>query len=94
MANGGRFIPSFPIGQAAPTQWKRREAVGRGGNRMKSILDPTFRYVPSVETDLRKTFARVRRELRGGAARSNVDVPTAPNVLSLQRRNVAPAVSR
>jgi hypothetical protein len=61
---------------------------------MKSILDPTFRYVPSVETDLRKTFARVRRELRGGASRSNVDTPTAPNVLSLPRRNVAPAVSR
>jgi len=31
---------------------------------MKSILDPTFRYTKSVETDLRKTFARIRRELR------------------------------
>ena len=31
---------------------------------MKSILDPTFRYTKSVETDLRKTFARVRREQR------------------------------
>ena len=31
---------------------------------MKSILDPSFRYTNSVETDLRKTFARVRRELR------------------------------
>jgi hypothetical protein len=31
---------------------------------MKSILDPSFRYTPSVETDLRKTFARIRRELR------------------------------
>ena len=31
---------------------------------MKSILDPTFRYTKSVETDLRKTFARVRREMR------------------------------
>jgi hypothetical protein len=31
---------------------------------MKSILDPSFRYTKSVETDLRKTFARVRRELR------------------------------
>lgn len=29
---------------------------------MKSVLDRSFRYVPSVETDLRKTFARVRRE--------------------------------
>ena len=31
---------------------------------MKSILDPSFRYTKSVETDLRKTFARVRRDLR------------------------------
>ncbi len=31
---------------------------------MKSILDPTFHYTPSASTDLRKTFARVRREMR------------------------------
>ena len=31
---------------------------------MKSILDPSFRYTNSLQTDLRKTFARVRRELR------------------------------
>lgn len=31
---------------------------------MKSILDPTFQYTPSTSTDLRKTFARVRREMR------------------------------
>ena len=30
--------------------------------QMKSILDPSFRYTKSVETDLRKTFARIRRE--------------------------------
>jgi hypothetical protein len=29
---------------------------------MKSILDPTFRYTNSASTDIRKTFARVRRE--------------------------------
>ena len=29
---------------------------------MKSILDPSFRYTNSVETNLKKTFARVRRE--------------------------------
>jgi hypothetical protein len=34
------------------------------GAKMKSILDPSFRYTKSVETDLRKTFARIRRELR------------------------------
>lgn len=32
--------------------------------RMKSILDPTFRYTSSANTDLRKTFARIRREAR------------------------------
>lgn len=35
---------------------------------MKSILDPSFRYVPSTETDIRKTFNRVRRELAKGQA--------------------------
>ena len=29
---------------------------------MKSILDPCFRYTPSHETDVRKTFERLRRE--------------------------------
>lgn len=29
---------------------------------MKSILDPSFRYTPAVKTDIRKTFARIRRE--------------------------------
>ena len=29
---------------------------------MKSVLDPTFRYTPSIHTDLRKTFARLKRE--------------------------------
>ena len=31
---------------------------------MKSILDPSFRYVSSFNTDLRATFARIRRELQ------------------------------
>jgi hypothetical protein len=30
----------------------------------KRILDRAFRYSPSHETDLRKTFERVRRELK------------------------------
>ena len=32
--------------------------------KMKRILDATFRYRPSFETDIRKTFQRVRREQR------------------------------
>lgn len=34
---------------------------------MKSILDPTFKYTNSVETDIRKTFARIRREAKAEA---------------------------
>lgn len=43
---------------------------------MKSILDPTFRYTSSANTDLRKTFARIRREARRqapAAARDDAD---------------------
>jgi hypothetical protein len=31
---------------------------------MKSILDRSFHYTTSAETDLRKTFARIRRETK------------------------------
>jgi len=30
---------------------------------MKSILDSSFSYTPSAQTDIRKTFARIRGEL-------------------------------
>lgn len=29
---------------------------------MKSILHPSFKYIPACNTDIRKTFARIRRE--------------------------------
>jgi len=57
---------------------------------MKSILDPSFRYTPSAATDVRKTFARVRREMqRAQAARRDSD---AARVVPLQR--VQPALVR
>jgi hypothetical protein len=31
---------------------------------MKSIFDRSFRYTSSAETDVRKTFARIRRRLK------------------------------
>ncbi len=31
---------------------------------MKSIFDRSFRYVPAAETDVRKTFARIRRRAK------------------------------
>lgn len=29
---------------------------------MKRITDPDFKYTPAVATDIRETFARIRRE--------------------------------
>jgi hypothetical protein len=29
---------------------------------MKSLLDPSFKYVPSTSTNIRRTFARIRKE--------------------------------
>ncbi len=61
---------------------------------MKSILDPTFRYTPSVETDLRRTFARVRRELRAQGPKTGPEVSTRGNVLALQPRQALPSGAR
>jgi hypothetical protein len=49
---------------------------------MKSILDRTFRYTPSFETDLRKTFARIQRERRLAAQSEQ----PAPGRLPTSRR--------
>jgi hypothetical protein len=48
---------------------------------MKSILDPSFRYTASHATDLRKTFARIRREMKTGE-------PTRPPQPVSERRVV------
>ena len=49
-----------------------------------NILDPKFRYVDSYSTDLRKTFARIRRENR---ERTTVAKPsvTSARVVTLER---------
>jgi hypothetical protein len=61
---------------------------------MKSILDPTFRYTPSVETDVRKTFARIRRELRAQNTKAPGEAPGRSNVLALAGRVLVPAGAR
>ena len=51
---------------------------------MKSILDPSFRYTSSANTDLRKTFARIRRENRKHAqASSRTPAETPSNVATI-----------
>ena len=54
---------------------------------MKSILDPSFRYTKSIDTDLRKTFARIRREQQRQAASAG----GSGVVLTLGRRKVRAA---
>jgi hypothetical protein len=39
---------------------------------MKSILDQSFRYTRSIDTDVRKTFARIRHEQHQEAPTSGV----------------------
>jgi hypothetical protein len=54
---------------------------------MKSILDRSFHYTSSASTDLRKTFARIRREQRkrvGAEGEAEADVKT--NVLPIKQR--------
>jgi hypothetical protein len=57
---------------------------------MKSILDPSFRYTKSVETDLHKTFARIRRERRKQEqAQVSGDNDAIRKVLPLRSRKAA-----
>ena len=54
---------------------------------MKSILDRTFRYTPSFNTDLKKTFARVQRERRAELDKSErADAPVLASVSSIARK--------
>jgi hypothetical protein len=43
-------------------------------NGHTSILSPAFRYVPAVNTDLSKTFARIREQRVALQAGGNVSV--------------------
>ena len=61
---------------------------------MKSILDPSFRYTPSTATDVRKTFARIRRELQRAQAQTARRETEAPRVVPIQRPPPQTAASR
>jgi hypothetical protein len=57
---------------------------------MKSILDPTFRYTNSANTDVRKTFARIRREQKQ-RERADSAAAAPANVLVMQARRYGAA---
>ena len=51
---------------------------------MKTIFDKSFRYRPSHETDIRKTFERVRREMI--KAQERADKKVVPIALNAKQR--------
>jgi hypothetical protein len=54
---------------------------------MKSILDPSFQYSPSFDTDLKRTFARIRRERRKDAEQAKpAAAKTVVKVSSIVRK--------
>jgi hypothetical protein len=55
---------------------------------MKTILDPSFRYTASFNTDLRKTFAKIRRSQRKDEQKASAPAGSA-NVASIVRKSAA-----
>jgi hypothetical protein len=53
---------------------------------MKSILDPSFQYTASFNTDLRKTFARIRRDHLEDAQRVVQATDALAKVSSIARK--------
>lgn len=55
---------------------------------MKSVFDSSFKYTPSFDTDVRKTFERVRheqRQVRGRLVVVKSPTETQVEVLKLQQ---------
>ena len=53
---------------------------------MKHILDSEFRYRPSFDTDVRKTFERVRRQQQARAQdEAKANAPARVKVLQLEQ---------
>ena len=80
---------SFSRNTAPP---RRSEAVTplAHRNRMKRILERSFHYVPSYQTDLRKTFERIRREQRAQHREAPLEQQgPAQNVLALPARKAS-----
>jgi len=71
---------------AAPVNVSFHAALLRKWSTMKSILDPSFRYTASFNTDLRKTFARIRLSHRTAAQQATGVTPARRPV------NVSPII--
>jgi hypothetical protein len=59
---------------------------------MKSIFDSSFKYTPSFETDVRKTFDRIRQQQARNHHEDQADIHRArPGTKLLVRRPAQPA---
>jgi hypothetical protein len=58
---------------------------------MKSILDSAFKYTPSSQTDVRKTFARIRQRAQSRQEEQVQIRPAAPVTELIVRRLAKPA---
>ena len=59
---------------------------------MKSIFDSSFKYTPSIRTDVRKTFDRIRREQRTQVRQDEqAQIRTAPVTKLILRRPAPPS---
>jgi hypothetical protein len=83
---GSREAGEESPGASALDDEEKMQVIRLKRGRMKSILDRSFRYTPSVETDLRKTFARIRRKQRDKElAQANADAHTKTKVLLMNQ---------
>ncbi len=57
----------------------------------KSLLDQSFRYTPSFSTNVKATFARVRREMREAQAKAAADEATK-KALQLEQKKAQPLI--
>ena len=48
-----------------------------------NILDPEFRYTPSSKTDITRTFARIRKELKNSTTIQDSKEPLVSPTLNL-----------
>lgn len=52
---------------------------------MKRVFDPSFKYTPSFQTDLHKTFERIRFEQRAATDRDGANSSSKGTVVRLPR---------
>ena len=67
-------------------RFRRMSKIGTRAAQMKSILDRTFRYVPSADTDLRKTFSRIRGEMEKAASEQLAEAAETGNRVVVRNR--------